>query len=113
MRRYESKLAGTKSKANDASAKELARTAQTTAETIPTDDNIHYADVTVVQTYALQNSIPLKEVNGAAFLTKAEGEAKGYTVEATAGKASGDTFTIRSEERRVGKECRARWKASH
>src|SRR5260370_28267170 len=35
-----------KSKANDASAKELARTAQTTAETISTDHNADYSTVT-------------------------------------------------------------------
>ena len=34
-----------KSKANDASAKELARTAQTTMETIATDNNGSYATV--------------------------------------------------------------------
>src|SRR5438445_3024189 len=40
-----------KGKANDASAKELARTAQTTAETIATDNNGSYATVTATTLY--------------------------------------------------------------
>src|SRR5256885_13438003 len=62
-----------KSKANDASAKELARTAQTTAETIATDNNGSYATVTPASLNALEKSIPLAEVNGAAYLSAGEG----------------------------------------
>ena len=86
-----------KSKANDASAKELARTAQTTMETVATDNNGSYASVKVpADLHAVEASIPIEEKNGAAFLSTAEGteEGKGWKVTATAGKASGDTFTI-------------------
>src|SRR5260370_4089406 len=74
-----------KSKANDASAKELARTAQTTAETIATDNNGDYSTVTTKLLNEVEKSIPLTEVNGAAYLTAGTGEAKAYTVTATAG----------------------------
>src|ERR1700736_3597404 len=58
-----------KSKANDASAKELARTAQTTAETISTDNNGSYETIkAATDLSAVEKSIPTEEVNGAAFL---------------------------------------------
>ena len=64
-----------KSKANDASAKELARTAQTTAETVSTDNNGDYTTVTLAKLNEVEKSIPLTEVGGAAYLTKAVGSA--------------------------------------
>ena len=94
-----------KTKANDASAKELVRSAQTTAETIATDNNGDYTTVTPAKINEVEKSIPTKEVNGAAFLSKAEGTGKGYTVEATAGKASGNTFTIENKEGVVKRTC--------
>jgi type IV pilus assembly protein PilA len=95
-----------KSKANDASAKELARTAQTTAETVSTDNNGSYESIKAnTDLSAVEKSIPTTEVNGAAFLSSAVGTAKGYTVVATAGKSSGDTFTIKSEEGVVERTC--------
>jgi type IV pilus assembly protein PilA len=101
-----------KSKANDASAKELARTAQTTAETIATDNNGDYSTVTPKLLNEVEKSIPLTEVNGAAYLTAGTGEAKGYTVTATAGKASGDTFTIENKEGVVKRTCTTAGKGS-
>ncbi len=96
-----------KSKANDASAKELARTAQTTAETIATDNNGSYLTIsgpTVLN--AVEKSIPLAEVNGAAYLSAATGTANSYTVTAKAGASSGDTFTIsRNSEGEVIRSC--------
>jgi type IV pilus assembly protein PilA len=96
-----------KSKANDASAKELARTAQTTAETISTDNNGSYATVTVEKLAEVEKSIPTVEVNGAAYLSGAKEllGGKGYEVTATAGKSSGDTFTIKNEEGVVTRSC--------
>jgi type IV pilus assembly protein PilA len=83
-----------KSKANDASAKELARTAQTTAETIATDNNGSYSTVTVAKLNEVEKSIPTAEVNGAAYLSAATNGANEYSVTAKAGASSGDTFTI-------------------
>jgi type IV pilus assembly protein PilA len=96
-----------KSKANDASAKELARTAQTTAETIATDNNGSYATISgPASLSAIEKSIPTTEVNGAAYLSAATSTANSYTVTATAGASSGDTFTIsRNSEGEVTRSC--------
>jgi type IV pilus assembly protein PilA len=101
-----------RTKANDAQAKELARTAQTTAETIATDNNGSYETIKEpLQLQEVEKSIPVKEVNGAARLSAATGEAKGYTVTATAGKSSGDTFTIKNVEGVVKRTCTVAGKA--
>ncbi|HWG07587.1 MAG TPA: hypothetical protein VN672_01125, partial [Solirubrobacteraceae bacterium] len=95
-----------KSKANDASAKELARTAQTTAETISTDNNGSYASIKEpADLAAVEKSIPTTEVNGAAYISEAVGTATGYTVVAKAGSASGNTFTIENKEGVVTRSC--------
>jgi type IV pilus assembly protein PilA len=95
-----------KSKANDASAKELARTAQTTAETISTDNNGEYTTVTTTKLNEVEKSIPLGEVNGAAYLSGATSTATSYTVTAKAGAASGNTFTIeRNANGEVKRTC--------
>ena len=98
-----------KSKANDASAKELARTAQTTMETIATDNNGSYASVEgPAQLQAVEASIPTAEVNGAAYLSAAKGTGTTWTVTAKAGAASGNTFTIeRAENGTVTRKCAA------
>jgi type IV pilus assembly protein PilA len=96
-----------KSKATDASAKELARTAQTTAETIATDNNGSYVTITAPSSLsAVEKSIPTTEVNGAAYLSAATGTATTWTVTAKAGASSGDTFTIeRNAEGEVTRKC--------
>jgi len=96
-----------KSKANDASAKELARTAQTTAETISTDNNGSYASIKKPEDLsAVEKSIPTTEVNGAAYISAAVGTATGYTVTAKAGASSGNEFTIKNEEGVVTRTCK-------
>ena len=100
-----------KSKANDASAKELARTAQTTAETIATDNNGSYATVTPATLHAVEKSIPLTEVSGGASLSAASGTDNSYTVTAKAGAASGNEFTItRNENGEVTRTCKTEGK---
>ena len=95
-----------KSKANDASAKELARTAQTTAETISTDNAGSYATISPTELNKIEPSIPIAEVNGAAYISKAEGTGTTWTVTAKAGAASGDTFTIsRAENGTITRTC--------
>jgi hypothetical protein len=93
-------------KAGDASAKELARTAETTAETLATDHNGSYVSVEPKTLHELENSIPLEEVAGSAFLSAATGEANGYSVTATAGEGSGDTFTIKNSEGVISRTCK-------
>jgi type IV pilus assembly protein PilA len=98
-----------KSKANDASAKELARTAQTTAETIATDNNGSYETITgPTSLSAIEKSIPTTEVNGSAYLSAATGTPTTWTVTAKAGASSGDTFTIeRNANGEVTRTCTA------
>ena len=81
-----------KSKATDSSAKELARTAQTTEETYATDHNGEYtASTTELNKY--EPSIQTAAANGNAYLSGATVPAAGeFTV--TAKSASGHTFTI-------------------
>jgi type IV pilus assembly protein PilA len=94
-----------KSKASDASAKELARTAQTTMETAATDNNGSYALMTSAEKLAeIEKTIPTTESKTAAYLSNAKGEASGYTVTATA-EPSGDTFTITNAEGAVTRTC--------
>jgi type IV pilus assembly protein PilA len=95
-----------KSKATDAQAKELARTAQTTAETIATDNNGSYTEVTLPKLKEYEPSIvtgtgtPTKE----AWLTEATGTATSYKVVATS--TSGDTFTIeRNAQGEITRKC--------
>jgi type IV pilus assembly protein PilA len=94
-----------KSKATDAQAKELARTAQTTAETISTDNGGDYTKVTPTELKAYEPSIitgtgtPTKE----AWITSASGTASGYTVVATS--TSGDTFTITNAAGVITRTC--------
>jgi type IV pilus assembly protein PilA len=102
-----------KSKANDASAKELARTAQTTMETAATDNNGSYALMTEPAKLAeIEKTIPTTEVNGAAYLSAAKGTATGYEVTAKAGKSSGDTFTITNAEGAITRTCTTEGKGS-
>jgi type IV pilus assembly protein PilA len=86
-----------KSKATDSSAKELARTAQTTAETYATDHNGSYGGLSLAEEKAYEPSIVTAAGNNNAYLSAAgeiggaEG-GNGYVVTATS--ASGHTFTI-------------------
>jgi len=91
-----------KSKAYDASAKELARTAETTAETMATDNNGSYSNITnpaAMHTY--EKSIPTSaaEAGNNAYLSAGTSiqEGKGYEVTAKAFN-TGDTFTIKKDE---------------
>jgi type IV pilus assembly protein PilA len=96
-----------KSKANDASAKELVRSAQTTMETIATDNNGSYASVKKpAEVQAVEKTIPIAEVNGGAYLSEAEGTATGYKVTAKAGASSGNEYTIESAEGVVTRSCK-------
>ncbi len=95
-----------KGKANDASAKELARTAQTTMETVATDNNGSYASVTApANLSAVEKSINTAN-NGQAYLLTATGSATGYTVVANAA-VTGDSFTIINAAGTITRTCSA------
>jgi type IV pilus assembly protein PilA len=83
-----------KGKANDASAKELARTAATATETFATQNNGSYATLSSpAQLASIEPSIATTSAGGSAWLTTATGTASNYTITAQA-PSTGDTFTI-------------------
>lgn len=89
-----------KSKAQDASAKELARTAETTAETYATDHSGTYESMTSAELNKYEKTIPILKTGetkckSEACLVKTEVKGtgyEGYLVETES--VSGDTFAI-------------------
>jgi type IV pilus assembly protein PilA len=94
-----------KSKANDSAAKELVRTAQTTAETIATDNNGSYTNVTTTELNKVEPSIPITAAGNNAYVSAATGTGTGYEVTATAGTTE-DTFTVKNEGGVVTRTCK-------
>ena len=93
-----------KSKATDSQAKELSRTAQTTAETIATDNGGGYGKVTVAELKAYEPSIQTNVTEKEAYLEAASGTATTFSV--TAKSPSGDTFTIsRNASGEISRTC--------
>ncbi len=88
-----------KSKAYDASAKELARTAETTAETYATDHEGGYGSISIAQLENYESDLKKCPASGpppseACLKAVAEGSGgKGYSV-TTKAVNSGDEFTI-------------------
>ena len=85
-----------KSKANDASAKELVHTAQTAAETIATDFSGSYKEVTTTKINEYEKAIPITEATGKNGYLKVAKEPEGglgYELE-TEAPASKDTFKL-------------------
>ena len=94
-----------KSKASDAAAKELARTAQTASETLATDNNGDYTTVSPTTLQGIEKTIVITNSgSGTAFLSAATGTTTGYTVTATA-EPTGDTFTITNTNGVVTRSC--------
>ncbi len=91
-----------KGKANDAAAKSQARTAQTAAETLATDNNGSYAGVTLS---ALQNTESTLNDTSSATLSVSGVSGTGYSVISTS-NATGDAFTItRQANGTVSRTC--------
>ena len=96
-----------KSKATDSSAKELARTAQTTSETYATDHNGSYAGISATVLHEYEPSIQTAAGNNNAYLSGAKEieSGGGYEVTATSATA-GHTFTIKKlANGEVKREC--------
>jgi type IV pilus assembly protein PilA len=86
-----------KGKASDSSAKELARTAQTTAETYATDNSGLYTGLSSEILTKYEPSIQTSVGKGNAYVSAAgSSEAEGYKVTATA--TNGHTFTIEKKK---------------
>jgi type IV pilus assembly protein PilA len=93
-----------KGQATDAQAKELARTAQTTAETIATDNSGSYQAVNLTELNAIDQTILITASSSEAYLSSANGGAQEYSVTATA--TNGDELTInRNASGEVTREC--------
>ena len=92
-----------KGKANDASAKAQARTAQTAAETLATDNNGSYANTTLAN---LQNTeSTLNDTNSATLQAPTNASATSYTVSSTS-NSTGDSFSItRNANGTVTRSC--------
>jgi type IV pilus assembly protein PilA len=96
-----------KSKAYDASAKELARTAETTAETIATDNNGVYSAVSTTELNKYEKSIGITSNEKEAWLSAATGATETYSVTATAA-ISKDEFTIsRNASGEISRTCKS------
>ena len=94
-----------KSKAYDASAKELARTAQTTAETIATDNNGEYEKVTPAELNTYESTIATVANGKDAYISATTHSKTEYSVTATAAN-SGDEFTVsRSAAGVISRSC--------
>ncbi len=92
------------SKAKDAQAKELARTAQTTAEAISTENNGSYALLSLTELNKVEQRIPILASTSEAYLSAATGTQDEYSVTATA--PNGDELTVKkSSSGEVTREC--------
>ena len=83
-----------KSKASDSSAKELARTAQTTAETYATDHNGSYEGLSASVLNEYEKTIQTASGNGNAYLSAAKAEESGAGFIVTATATDGHTFSV-------------------
>jgi type IV pilus assembly protein PilA len=96
-----------KSKGNDASAKELARTMQTAAETYATDNGGDYTGLDVTKLVAIEPTIQIGAGNSNAYTVAATGvsgaSTTGYTVTATS--TTGNTYTITKAATGTTRSC--------
>jgi type IV pilus assembly protein PilA len=98
-----------KGKANDASAKELARTAQTTAETIATGSSGSYAEVTIKKLGEVEKTIPVSESGSctgtaACIMGATQNGTEGFSVTAES-PVTKDKFTITNNKGSVSRSC--------
>jgi len=95
---------GQRQKAVDAQAQELARTAETTAETIAADRGGEYSTVTTEELHRYEPSIPIATGTKAAYLSAATQGPSEYSLTVTA--VNGDEFTIRRDSTgAITREC--------
>jgi len=79
-------------KAQDASAKEMARTAETTAESISTEHSGNYQQVSAEALHEAEPSIRIAATSTAAYLSNATSTESSYSV--TVKAVDGDELTI-------------------
>ena len=98
-----------KSKASDASAKELVHESQVAAETIATDYSGSYKEVTTTKINEYEKSIPITEAAGKNGYLKAAKELEGgigYELE-TEAPGTKDTFKLVNKAGTVTRTCTA------
>jgi type IV pilus assembly protein PilA len=83
-------------KAQDAQAKEMVRTAETTAESISTENSGSYEGVTPEALHEAEPSVRIAASETEAYLSAASSTAKSYTV--TVKATDGDELTISRDE---------------
>ncbi|MEA2668300.1 MAG: type pilus assembly protein PilA, partial [Chloroflexota bacterium] len=93
-----------KSKANDASAKSLARTAATAAETLATDNNGSYANVSAASLRSIEPTINITSNTSTAYISAATGAAGSYTITAT-DPVTADAFSYTNVAGAVTRGC--------
>ncbi len=86
-------LLSQKSKAYDASAKELTHSAQITAETIATDNSGEYENVVPTELNKYEPTIQIAAGGGNAYISATTHTKNSYSVTATAAD-TGDKFTV-------------------
>ncbi len=95
-----------KSKATAAQAKELARTAETTAETFSTDNNGSYEGISTTKLHEYEPSIVTAKNGKEAYLKEAAEVEKGVGYKVAAEGTEGATFTIeRNKEGEIKRTC--------
>ena len=93
-------------KARDASAKELVRTAETTAESIATDNDGSYEKVTTTELNNAEPSLPITAGEARAYVSATTHARNEYSVTATA--TDGDELTIaRSSSGAITRSCQS------
>jgi type IV pilus assembly protein PilA len=97
-------LLSQKSKAYDSSAKTLAQTAQTAAETYSTENGGSYAGISPEKLKEIEPSINVSSANEAK-LTVATGTTTGYTVTAEAQNTNDKYSVVREASGNVKHEC--------
>jgi type IV pilus assembly protein PilA len=94
-----------KGKASDASAKELARTAQTTAEAYAAGNNGAYTGLSTTKLNELEKTIPIAVSTSQAYLSSASSASSSeYAVTATSPTTS-DTFTVTGKKGVISRSC--------
>jgi type IV pilus assembly protein PilA len=93
-----------KSKANDAAAKSLARTAATAAETLATDNNGSYAQVSAASLQRIEPTINTTSNTSTAYVSAAGGTGSAYSITAT-DPVTSDAFTYSNSSGTVTRTC--------
>jgi type IV pilus assembly protein PilA len=99
-------LTAQKAKASNAQAKELARTAETTAEVIATQNEGSYAAVSREELHRMEPTIPIAASAGTTYLSAATSAANEYALTATTPEGN-QLIVRRSPSGAISRECRS------